>query len=104
MDDPDVGPISRAAATEAFEVARALGIALGFEDPVAHVRAFAGRMPLAKPSVLLDVEAGRPSEVGVINGAVVREAARAGVPAPVNDTLTRLVLALERHGRARSRA
>ena len=104
MDDPDVGPISRAAATEAFEVARALGIALGFEDPVAHVRAFAGRMPLAKPSVLLAVEAGRPSEVGVINGAVVREAARAGVPAPVNDTLTRLVLALERHGRVRSRA
>ncbi len=97
MDDPDVGPVSRAAATEAYDVARALGIALGFEDPVAHVREFAGRMPLAKPSVLLDIEAGRPSEVGVINGAVVREAARAGLPAPVNSALTGLVLALERH-------
>lgn len=97
MDDADVGPVSRAAATEAFEVARALGIALGFDDPVAHVREFAGRMPLAKPSVLLDVEAGRPSEVGVINGAVAREGARAGVPAPVNSALTGLVRALERH-------
>jgi hypothetical protein len=94
MEDPDVGPVSRAAATEAFEVARALGIALGFDDPVAHVREFAGRMPLAKPSVLLDLEAGRPSEVGVINGAVVREAARTGLATPVNSALTGLVLAL----------
>jgi 2-dehydropantoate 2-reductase len=99
MDDPDVGPVSRAAATEAYEVACSLGIALGFEDPVAHVREFAGRMRLAKPSVLLDIEAGRASEVGVINGAVVREAARAGLAAPVNSTLTGLVLALERKRR-----
>jgi 2-dehydropantoate 2-reductase len=99
MEDPDVGPVSRAAATEAFEVARALGIALGFDDPVAHVREFAGRMPLAKPSVLLDLEAGRPSEVGVINGAVVREAARTGLATPVNSALTGLVLALERKRR-----
>ena len=33
-------------------------------------REFAARMPDAKPSVLLDLEAGRMSEVDVINGAV----------------------------------
>lgn len=96
MDDPEIGPISRAAATEAWQVARARGITLGFTDPVAHVRAFAARMPFAKPSVLLDVEAGRESEVGVINGAVPREAEKVGLTAPVNATLTGLVRALER--------
>ena len=91
MDDPDLGPISRAAATEAWEVARAKGIALDIDDPVEHVRAFAARMPKAKPSMLLDHEAGRRSEIDYINGAIPREAARVGRHAPVNETLTRLV-------------
>ncbi|MFV2091421.1 MAG: ketopantoate reductase family protein [Pseudomonadales bacterium] len=98
MDDVEVGPISRAAATEAWTVARARGIAIDVDDPVSHVRDFAARMPDAKPSVLLDIEAGRISEVDVINGAIPREAAKAGVSAPVNMTLNRLVRALERRG------
>ncbi len=96
MEDPDIGPISRGAATEAWTVARARGVALGVDDPVTHVRDFAARMPNAKPSVLLDIEAGRISEVDVINGAIPREAAKAGVSAPVNMTLTGLVKTLER--------
>jgi 2-dehydropantoate 2-reductase len=56
-------------------------------------------MPDAKPSVLLDIQAGRISEVDVINGAIPREAQMAGVAAPVNATLTRLVKALERRQR-----
>jgi 2-dehydropantoate 2-reductase len=96
MDDADVGPVSRAAAAEAWAVARALGVAIAVDDPVALVREFAGRMPNAKPSVLLDIEAGRLSEVSVINGAVPREAAKVHMQAPVNATLTGLVQALER--------
>jgi 2-dehydropantoate 2-reductase len=95
MNDAHVGPVSRAAAEEAWRVAKARGIALSFEDPVAHVRDFAARMPDAKPSVLLDIEAGRASEVGAINGAIPREAAKVGMTAPVNATLTGLVRALE---------
>lgn len=96
MDDPVVGPVSRAAATEAWTVARACGIGIDVADPVRLVREFAGRMPAAKPSVLLDVEARRISEVDVINGAVPREARKVGMEAPVNMTLTALVKALER--------
>ena len=66
------------------------------DDPVALVREFAGRMPAARPSVLLDLEAGRISEVDVINGAVPREGEKVGVDAPVNRTLTALVRTLER--------
>jgi 2-dehydropantoate 2-reductase len=96
MDHPEVGAVSRAAATEAWTVAKARGVAIGVDDPVALVREFAGRMPKAKPSVLLDLEAGRTSEVDVINGAVPREADEVGLQAPVNATLTALVRALER--------
>jgi 2-dehydropantoate 2-reductase len=96
MDHPDIGAVSRAAATEAWTVAKARGVAIGVDDPVALVREFARRMPRARPSVLLDLEAGRISEVDVINGAVAREAHKAGLQAPVNATLTALVRALER--------
>jgi len=95
MDDAELGPVSRAAATEAWSVARARGIPIAVDDPVVLVREFAARMPDAKPSVLLDIQAGRTSEVDVINGAVPREAEKADVAAPVNETLTRLVKALE---------
>lgn len=95
-DDPDLGPISRAAATEAWQVARASGVAITVEDPVAHARAFGAAVPDAKPSALLDHEARRISEIDVINGAVCRYATQAGVSAPVNATLTALIKAIER--------
>lgn len=95
-DDPDIGSVSRAAATEAWQVARESGIAITVDDPVAHVRDFAAAMPAAKPSALLDHEARRVSEIGVINGAVARQAARIDQQAPVNMTLTGLVRARER--------
>ncbi len=91
MDDPYIGEVSRMAAAEAWEVARARGIALDIDDPVAHVRAFASRIPDARPSVHQDLMAGRRSEIDVINGAIPREAARCGMQAPVNTVLTALV-------------
>lgn len=97
MDDPEMGPVSRAAAVEALRVARACGVAVQVEDAVAHVRAFGARVAHAKPSVLLDHEKRRPSEIDVINGAVPREAHRCGLDAPVNATLTALVKQRERH-------
>lgn len=96
MDDPEMAPVSQAAATEAWTVARASGIAVAVTDPVAHVRAFGAQMPDAKPSALLDHEARRVSEIDVINGAVPRQGARVGVAAPVNATLTALIKAIER--------
>lgn len=91
MDDPDMGVLSRAAAVEAWETARARNIAISVTDPVAHVRAFGERVRNAKPSVLLDHEVRRRSEIDVINGAIPREAAKCGREAPVNATLTTLV-------------
>jgi 2-dehydropantoate 2-reductase len=95
MDHPQMSMVSRAAAREAYDVARTLNIKLRFDDPEREIREFAGRMYHAKPSVLLDLEAGRISEVDVINGAVPVQARKVGLDAPVNTTLTALVQTLE---------
>ncbi|MFQ6690614.1 hypothetical protein OMF49_17650, partial [Bordetella pertussis] len=91
LDAPHASAVSQAAATEAWNVARALGVPVAVEDPVAHVRAFGERIRGAKPSVMLDHEQRRVSEIDYINGAIPRQAARAGIQAPVNQTLTALV-------------
>jgi 2-dehydropantoate 2-reductase len=99
MNDPDIEPISRAAAQEAWEVAKASGLKLAVTDPIAHVEAFGLGMPGSRPSLLQDVEAGRQSEIDFINGAIVKEAKRIGMEAPVNTFLTSLVRAKERKNR-----
>jgi 2-dehydropantoate 2-reductase len=47
--------------------------------------------------MLQDILHGRITEIDAINGALVREGERRGVPTPVNRTLTLLVKALERN-------
>jgi 2-dehydropantoate 2-reductase len=96
MDDADLSRISAACATEGYAVAKKKGVKLGFDDPVAYVRDFGSKIPNARPSVLLDLLAGRKSEIDVINGAIPRVGAEVGVPAPVNETITALVRAKER--------
>ena len=49
----------------------------------------------AKPSMLQDIERHRPTEIDAINGAVVREGARLGVPTPYNQALLLLIKGLE---------
>jgi 2-dehydropantoate 2-reductase len=98
MEDPDAWSIACACASEAFAVARVQRIALAFDDPVSWVRAFGEAIPGARPSMLLDVQAGRATEVDVINGAIPPLAAQCGLEAPVNRTVTALVRALERAG------
>jgi 2-dehydropantoate 2-reductase len=87
--------IASACASEAFHVARARGIRLGFDDPVRYVWAFGQKILGARPSMLLDHLAGRRAEIDNINGAIPREGARFGVAAPVNATVVALLKAKE---------
>lgn len=91
LADEHLGPICLAAAQEAFDVARAAGVAITVSDAEAHVRQFAANVAGARPSLLQDLEAGRRTEIDVINGAVARVARQQGLRAPVNETLTALV-------------
>ncbi len=93
--NPSAWSIATACATEAFQVAKAKGIKLDFEDPVAYVRAFGQKIPNARPSMLLDHMAGRPAEVDAINGAIPREGAKIGIATPVNSVVVALLKAKE---------
>lgn len=88
---PDAWSVAQGCAKEAFAVAKAKGIALDFDDPVAYVKAFGEKIPNARPSMLLDHLAGRRCEIDVINGAIPRVGAEVGVETPVNDIVVALV-------------
>ena len=95
LQHPQMQLLSRAAAYEAHSVARALNVNLPFADVDQQIHQFAQGMPDAKPSVLIDIEHGRPSEIDVINGAIATAARKVGLDAPINAALTTLVKALE---------
>jgi 2-dehydropantoate 2-reductase len=93
--DDHLWSVASGCAAEAASVAAARGIDLRVGDPVEHVRRIGTAIAGARPSLLLDHLAGRRSEIEVINGSIPREAAKVGAPAPVNATVTALVLAAE---------
>ena len=95
MADADAWEAAGRCAVEAYEVARRMNIQLGFDDPVEYVAAFGSKIPNARPSMLLDLLAGRPCEVDVLNGAIPPLAARLGLAAPFNEAVTALVKAKE---------
>ena len=95
LDDPSLSKVSADCASEAYAVAKAKGVKLGFDAPVAYVRDFGAKIPNARPSVLLDLMARRVSEIDVINGSIPRVGGQLGVRAPVNATVTALVKARE---------
>jgi 2-dehydropantoate 2-reductase len=95
LDDADMSKVSAACVSEGFAVAKAKGVKLDFSDPVAYVRDFGAKIPNSRPSVLLDLMAGRKSEIDVINGSITRVGKQVGVAVPVNETITALVKAKE---------
>ncbi len=92
--DPDLRAVMAAAAREAAAVARAAGVRLPFDDPVARVEEVCRATAPNRASTLQDLERGRPTEIDALSGAVVREGRRLGVSTPVNEVLWRLVRAL----------
>jgi 2-dehydropantoate 2-reductase len=92
---PEARALVERAVAEAVAVAVARGTPLPYPDPLAHVLAVAQATGANRSSMLQDVLRGSPTEIGTINGAVVREGRRLGVPTPANELLTALVQALD---------
>jgi 2-dehydropantoate 2-reductase len=93
LADPSAWQVAVECAREVFAVAKARGIQLSFDDPVAYARAFGEKISDARPSMLLDLLARRPCEIDVLNGAIPPAAREVGLTAPVNETITALVKA-----------
>jgi len=90
----DLGHLVRDLVEEGKAVAAAAGIEL-HDDPWEMNVLATRRGHRHYPSMLEDVEARRPTELESINGALVREAARLGVPVPLHAAVYRLVKARE---------
>jgi 2-dehydropantoate 2-reductase len=89
-----LGDLVRGLVDEGKATARAAGVEL-HEDPWEMNVLATQRGHAHRPSMLEDVTAHRPTEIELITGALVREAARAGVAAPLHTALYELVKAKE---------
>jgi len=89
-----LGPLVHALVDEGKATAEAAGVQLA-EDPWEMNVLATQRGHAHRPSMLEDIEAKRPTEVDLINGALVRESARADVPVPLHSALYALVKAKE---------
>ena len=102
MADAEAWAVALGCTREAWRVGRAKGVPFRFDDPIRYVTEFASTIPDASPSMRLDHLARRPSEVDVINGAVVELGRELGVETPYNEALCAILR--RREARFRSRA
>jgi 2-dehydropantoate 2-reductase len=76
---------------EIYALGQAKNIAFTFEDPIEYVTAFGNTMPTARPSMLLDHHAKRPSEIDAINGMAVELGKQLGIATPYNEVLSAII-------------
>jgi 2-dehydropantoate 2-reductase len=76
---------------EVYALGQARDIAFTFDDPIEYITAFGHKMPDARPSMLLDHHAKRPSEIDAINGMAVELGQQLGIPTPYNQVLTAVI-------------
>lgn len=98
LQRPSARSLLQTAAREAAGVAVARGVHLPYPDPVIACEAIANQTATNISPMLQDVRRGAPTEIDYINGAVVREGEKTGVPTPVNRALMLLVKALKPGG------
>jgi 2-dehydropantoate 2-reductase len=93
-DRPALRALASALVAEGRAVADALGIALD-SDPDALIDRAARENHGHRPSMLQDVEARRPTEIGALNGGIVAAGETAGVPTPLHAAVAALVAGRE---------
>lgn len=92
--------VSLEAISECIEIAKKIGIKLTSEDPEYAWFAASENLPRSfKTSILQSLEMNRPTEIDLINGAVVEYGKKYGVKTPVNKTLQACVKGIERFNR-----
>ncbi len=94
LDDAEMRATLQLAAREVDAVARALGIRFA-RDAAELALEVVSSTARNRSSMLQDIERGVATEIEALNGAVVREADRLGVPVPVNRRLLNEIRQLE---------
>lgn len=100
LEHPGVMRIMEAVIEEAYRAAAARRITLTPSTALAYRELLFTRLipdtATHRSSMLQDVRRGKPTEIESLNGTIVRLAAEAGLTAPMNTLVTRLVHAKER--------
>src|SRR5438093_1201187 len=96
LADAPASSVADSIAREVARVATATGVPIEETEAVTQWRSMAALTGANRSSMLQDVEAGRPTEIDAISGAVAREGERRGVAAPLNQAMTLPVSALVR--------
>ena len=91
MADPASWSIAQGCALEVFALGQAKNIDFTFDEPIEYVTAFGRKMPDARPSMLLDHHAKRPSEIDAINGMAVELGRQLGIAKPYNEVLSAVI-------------
>ncbi|MEE4605620.1 MAG: 2-dehydropantoate 2-reductase [Desulfobacteraceae bacterium] len=94
MNDPIVYQIVDALVKECLTVCRANEISVGW-DYYPHAMDYMRNAGDHKPSMLMDIEAGRRTEIDFMNGKFVEYGQQAGIETPYNRTMWALVKGLE---------
>ena len=87
--------LMRGLLAEVAAVARAAGIELDESERWDAITSLLDRAIGARSSMLQDVEAGRRTEIDVINGAITAAGHASGVPTPLNDAMIWLINSLQ---------
>jgi 2-dehydropantoate 2-reductase len=102
LDSPEALSLVLDAATEASAVGRALGVSLPPDITDIVLDQVKLMPPDGRPSMLEDLEAGRPMELSYFSGAIVRLGREVGIPTPIHDVAYRALMPLA-SGRAKTR-
>jgi 2-dehydropantoate 2-reductase len=94
MNDPIIFQIVDALVKECIRVARANEINLGW-DFYTYAMEYMRNAGDHKPSMLMDIEANRRTEIDYINGKFIEYGERTGTDTPYNHTLSALIKGLE---------
>ena len=95
LDDPEIKALVMATIMEGCDVAAAAGVEVDRDALRATIEMVHREHRDHKPSMLVDVENRRRTEIDALNGAVVATGNRLGVPTPRNQTLLALIHARE---------
>lgn len=80
---------------ELVEVANKKGIDLDYDEAMEHIRDLGEKVSFHYPSLAQDVARKVPTEIDFLNGAIIREGKKVGVPTPVNETVYNLMKVIE---------
>ncbi|MFO7751802.1 MAG: 2-dehydropantoate 2-reductase [Desulfobacteraceae bacterium] len=95
INDPIVFETVTTLFKECLRVARANEISLGW-DFYPHAMEYVKGAGNHKPSMLMDVENGRRTEINFINGKIAQYGEQAGIQTPYNNTMVALIKGLEK--------